>query len=82
MNQKIVRQKITEWLDNPITLLFKKAAEEERQAVKDARGPDCYHAFEPQKTQEILANLNGCLDTWDFVLDTLDGQGLFEEDDE
>jgi len=44
----------------------------ERDEAQEAQGVDVYHPYEPYKTQEILAGLNGAVDTWEVVIDTLE----------
>jgi hypothetical protein len=80
----LTQDQIDEWAENPVTLAFKEIAEEERESTYQAIGVDCYHVYEPQKTQEVLANLNGAVDTWDLVIAALEGEGLLsmEEDDD
>lgn len=78
----ITQDQITEWTENPVTQAFKKLAEQEAQELSYVKGVDAYHPFEPQRTQEVLANLNGCVDTWDVVMATLDGEGLWESEDD
>ena len=80
----VSREKIVEWTENPVTLLFKAIAEKERKEYEGAKGLDCFTPFDPQKTQELLATMNGCVDTWDLVIAALEGEGIMddEEDDE
>lgn len=80
MNSQITRQQIEDWLENPVTLVFKTVIEGRRQEMQDTIGEDCYHPFEPQRTQEILAQLSGSLEAWDTVIAALEGEGLFDED--
>jgi hypothetical protein len=81
--EELTADQIREWAENPVTLVLKGIAEYERNSTYQAIGVDCYHVYEPQKTQEILANLNGAVDTWDIVIAALDGEGLLNiEEDE
>jgi hypothetical protein len=79
LNSPISKQQIEEWIENPVTIAFKHVAEYERDELMAGRGVDVYHPFEPTKTQEILAGLNGAVDTWDFVIGALEGEGWDEE---
>ena len=82
---EVTQEMIRDWTENPVTLYLREIAEEERDAMIGAIGIDAYHVYEPQKTQEILANLNGAVDTWDVVIEALEGEGILsieEEEDE
>ena len=79
---KVQKKQITEWLDNEVTVAFKKAAEKERDEVLAARGLNAFHPFQADRTQEVLASLNGSVDTWDYVIQTLEGEGLWELEDD
>ena len=63
---------LSEWLDHPVTkelrYLVQKQIEDTEVAMQDA-----YNPFEPQRTQEILAGLNGAWDTWTDIAEVLDG---------
>lgn len=55
--------------------------------IEDLRGSvgDVYCPYEPQKTQEILANLNGAIDSWEEMIDVISGDWQIfaqEEEDE
>ena len=50
--------------------------------LKETVGADCYHPYEPQRTQEILANLNGAIDTWEIVVDLLGGDWTYVLEEE
>ena len=79
MSNQVSKQQIEEWIENPVTIAFRQIAEYERDQLISAKGVDAYHPYEPQKTQEILANLNGAVDTWEFVIEALEGEGWDEE---
>jgi hypothetical protein len=81
---KVTRKQIEEWIENPVTLAFKYVAEMERDEFVAAKGLRAFCPFDAQRTQEILANLNGATDTWDEVIAALEGDGLMDEreDDE
>ena len=78
----VSRVQIVEWTENPVTLLFKAIAEKEREEYEGSKGLDCFHPFDPQRTQEMFANLNGCVDTWDLVIAALEGEGIMDDEDE
>jgi hypothetical protein len=80
--REISRQQVSDWTENPVTILFRELAEKESEEMRKNFGVDVYHPYQPQKTQEILANLNGAVDTWDLVIESLLGQGLLEEEDD
>ena len=50
--------------------------------MQASKGLNAFHPFDPQRTQELLSNLNGYVDALDVVIDTLDGEGLFNEEDD
>jgi len=72
---RITKQQLEEWIENPVTIFFRQWAEEEKESCEMASGIDVYHVYQPQRTQEILAGLNGCVDTWDLVIAALEGDG-------
>jgi len=86
---KVSKQQIAEWVENPVTIAFREYAKYEREQTIASKGLDAFCAFEPQRTQEILANLNGAEDAWGVIYDSLsESDGLLEllelleEDDE
>ena len=82
MNSRINRQQFSEWTENPVTELIKQSLEKEREEIALSRGLDAFSPFEPQKTQEILANLNGYVDALDVVVAIMDGDLSSIEEDE
>ncbi len=70
--KKVAPEQVREWLDSPVTVAFKLACELERDESAEAKGVDFYHPYEPHKTQEILAGLNGAVDTWEVVIEALE----------
>jgi hypothetical protein len=78
----VTRKQVEEWIENPVTLAFKYVATVERDEVLAAKGLGAYHPFQPQRTQEVLANLNGAADTWDEVIAALEGEGLMDEQED
>ncbi len=76
-------QQLTEWLENPVTLAFKKTCQLRLEEVIDDGGLNAYHLNDADRTQETLANLTGQGSVWQEIIDTLDGEGLWElENDE
>ena len=83
MSSRINKQQFQEWTENPITELIREAFEKERDEISQSRGLDAFSPFEPQKTQEILANLNGFVDAMDVVIDVMEGDlSSIEEEEE
>ena len=78
---QVSRQQVEEWVENPVTIAFKALTEIERDDILNARGIDAFHPFDAQRTQEVLANLNGYADALDRQLAALEGEGLFDESD-
>jgi hypothetical protein len=71
---------IAEWVESPVTQYFKWIALDTIEALQDsARTTDVYAPFEPSKTQERLAALNGAIDSWEDVVEALDGEGVLLE---
>ena len=82
MPEQVTRDQILEWLENPVTLIFKEFARLELEHTIAAKGLDAFTPFDANKTQEILANLNGARDVWEEITEALNGEGLaFEEED-
>ena len=87
--QQVSKNQIAEWIENPVTIAFREYAKYERQTTIASKGLDAFCAFEPQRTQEILAHLNGAADAWGTIEDSLSESDellalleLLEEDDE
>lgn len=78
----VIRKQIADWIESPITALLKQYLTEERASMQASKGLNAFHPFEPQRTQELLSNLNGYVDALDVVIDTLDGEGLWSEEDD
>jgi len=79
---RVSKKQILEWTENPVTEVFKLLAEKERDELEGSKGLNAFHPFRPERTQEILANLNGAVDTWDTVIAALEGEGIMEIDDD
>lgn len=83
MNNRINKQQFSEWTENPVTVLIKESLQKERDDMAQSRGLDAFNPFEPNKTQEILANLNGYVDAMDVVISIMEGDlSSIEEEEE
>ena len=69
----IKREQLDEWTENPVSIFFREMLERERDDIAQSRGLDAFTPFEPHKTQEIMANLNGFVDALDVVIEALRG---------
>jgi hypothetical protein len=73
---------ILEWTESPVTRYLLYRALREIELLRDSGlSDDVYAPFEPQKTQERISNINGAIDTWEYVVEALDGKGVFDEPD-
>lgn len=80
MKTEIPMEQILEWCDSPVTKLLKSLALKEVEELQEVgRATDIFQPFEPQRTQEILAGRNAAIDTWEDVVEALEGRGLFDE---
>lgn len=79
---KVTREQVLEWIENPVTIVFKKTAKLELSETIQAKGLDAYHPFQAERTQEVLAGLNGAEEVWQMVVEALEGEGIMEEEDE
>ena len=82
MSNRIKQQQLEEWTENPVTIMFREVLERERDDIAASRGLEAFTPFEPQKTQEILANLNGYVDAIDVVIACLAGDWSSLEEEE
>lgn len=78
---RITPEQVNEWFENPVTLGFLYQTKVERDEIVEAKGLNAFHPFEPQKTQEVLANLNGYADALDRQIAALEGEGFMSEED-
>jgi len=81
---KISPSQLSEWTESAVTteliLLIKKEIATSIEAMSE-----CFTPFDAAKTQELMASQNGARDTWDVVLEVLEGDWRYfgvEEDDE
>ena len=76
------KEQIMEWTESPVTIELRRLLLVERDELIAAKGLDAYQIFQPQRTQEILAGLNGAAESLDLVIAALDGEGLLEIEDD
>lgn len=74
-------EQVNEWRENPVTLELKRLVEIELDLTQRSKA-NAYSPFDAQKTQEILAGLNGCEDTWGLILEALDGDWDYFKEEE
>ncbi len=79
---RVSLDQIKEWLENPVTLAFKFTCAKKREEVIDDGGLNAYHRNDAHRTQETLAELTGQGEVWQEIIDTLDGEELWELEDE
>ena len=79
---QITKAQAIEWCDNPVTIWFRKTAENHLEEAEACNGVDAFYPFEPQKTQEVIAGLNACADTWALVIAACTKETVEEEFDE
>ncbi len=75
------KKQVIDWTENPITIQLKEHIKIELAQTVMAKGLDAFHPFQPERTQEILANLNGAQETWELMLDFLEGDWDYLEVD-
>lgn len=75
------QEQIEIWRDNPVTKALLSLVASQLDGIRAAKGM-AYQPYQPERTQEILANLNGAEDTWEHVLDLLDGDWSAFDDEE
>ena len=80
---RVSPKQIAEWTENPVTLALKGLMQAELKKTQSSKA-DAFHPFEPQRTQEVLAGLEGNEEILEIVLDTLSGDWdyLMEEENE
>lgn len=81
MPSKISPEMMTEWVESTVTQELKAHFASQIKELRDSMA-DAYTPYEPQRTQEILANLNGAQDTWELALETLEGDWSYFEEEE
>jgi hypothetical protein len=74
-------EQIEKWKEHPVTEALRDLVNKQIEALTLTKG-DAYHPFQPERTQEFLANLNGAEDTWYLVAELLAGDwSLFDEEE-
>ena len=73
---------VQEWMESEVTEYVKSLFAKNRDECFGLFGLDSYVMGEPQKTQEILAQLSAAADTWDLAIEALEGDFLEIEDGE
>ena len=81
MKQVNIKQ-LTGWIENPVTVAFKQTCQFKLDGVIDDGGLNAYHLNDADRTQETLATLTGEGSVWQLIIETLDGEGLWELEDE
>ena len=76
------QEQISEWTENPVTESLRKLVASQIEDIEANKGLSAYCPGEPQKTQELMAALAGAVDTWETVLDLLEGDWTIFEDEE
>lgn len=80
--KRVSKKQVTEWFENPVTLAFLFQTKVEREEIVEAKGLNAFHPFDAQKTQEVLASLNGYADALDRQIAALEGEGFMSEEDD
>ncbi len=79
---RVSPKQVREWFENPVTLAFLYQTKTERDDIVEAKGLNAFHPFDANKTQEVLASLNGYADALDRQIAALEGEGFMSEEDE
>ena len=79
---RVTPDQVKEWFENPVTLAFLYQTRIERDEVAVVKGLDAFHPFDAQRTQEVLASLNGYVDALDRQIAALEGEGFMSEDED
>ena len=75
------QEQIKEWLENPVTIEVADRLASELEEIQGSKGLNAFHPFQPERTQEILANLNGYEDALELALSLL-REGFSDEEDD
>ena len=78
----VTAEQVNEWIENPVTLAFLYQTKVERNEIVESKGLNSFHPFQPERTQEVLANLNGYADALDRQIAALEGEGFLSEDND
>jgi hypothetical protein len=77
------KEQLKEWSESPVTLELKDLVKQQVEEIKLSKA-DAFHPFDPQRTQETMAQLDGAQDTWEILVQILEGDFSYfmEEDSE
>jgi len=87
MQRTLTRERILEWVDDPVTEFLLSLIAGYVQDLRNVRGVNCYVPFEPHRTQEAIAQLAGQEKAWGDITEVLEGDWTVfstgdEQDDE
>jgi hypothetical protein len=77
----VTAEQVNEWIENPVTIAFLYQTWVEREEIVEMKGLNAFHPFQPERTQEVLANLNGYADALDRQIAALE-EGWIDDDAE
>ncbi len=75
----IPQNRIAEWTEGEATRELLSQVRRHRAALSQP-GLSVYFPGEPQKTQDILSQISGAVDTWETIEALLEGDWTFFED--
>ena len=78
---QISDQQRIEWLENPVTIEFKKIIQSSLDECLEDKGIDSYFKGEPNRTQEALAQIVGAAQAFDIVMEALGGSDESSRED-
>lgn len=79
---KVSKEQIQEWAENPVTEELFHLVEEELKAIEETPITTCLFPGEPQRTQENLVDLDTRRYVWEAFQDILKGDwSYFMEED-
>jgi hypothetical protein len=76
------REQIEEWTENPVTEHLLSLINSELDAIGATPVVDCYVPGKPQETQENLVDLTARYNAWAVVIEVLQGDWSYFEDEE
>jgi hypothetical protein len=80
LKNQLSQEQVREWLESPVNEVLIKGIQNYVDELRQAKGVEVFHPFEPQKTQEVLAGLNGAIDSWEDILEVLAGDWSLVDD--
>lgn len=78
----ITQKQRVEWTENPVTLELLEFVRGELRETREVKGLGAYHPFQPERTQETLAGLNGNEEVWEIIEARLGADFYEDEEDE